>query len=274
LKITLVGRGRVGRGLSSALRSSGQDVTLTRGREPRRAPIRTANLIILCTTDPTVSTTAAQIAPWLRRDAVVLHCAGSLGHDALGSCLDVGAEVGVMHPLVSFPQRGLPPELKGATFVIDGTPMARDVATRVARTLGALPLSLPVHGAGYHAAAALAANGAAGLAGACAPLLEQLGFSQRAAERALGSLLRSVATNIENQGLPKALTGPVARGDAETVRAHRVALARLDPTALAAYDAVGPVILAIARKAGLEPAQARRLQRALNAKATERERPR
>jgi len=179
-----------------------------------------------------------------------------------------------MHPLVSFPDRGLRPELEGSTFVIDGSPKARRAATEIAGTLGATPLLLSVHGPAYHAAAALAANGAAGLAGACAPLFEQLGFSHRAAERALGSLLRSVASNIEKQGLPKALTGPIARGDAETVRAHRHALAGLDPEALAAYDAIGPVILRIARKAGLEPAQARRLQRALNAEATGRQRRR
>jgi predicted short-subunit dehydrogenase-like oxidoreductase (DUF2520 family) len=108
----------------------------------------------------------------------------------------------------------------------------------------------------YHAAAALAANGTAALAFASVRLLVRLGFGQRAAERAVGGLLRTVADNVERLGVPEALTGPIARGDRVTVATHRKALRRQGRDALDAYDAVLPLIVRCARAAGLSKARA------------------
>jgi predicted short-subunit dehydrogenase-like oxidoreductase (DUF2520 family) len=110
--------------------------------------------------------------------------------------------------------------------------------------------------ASYHAAAALAANGAAGLAFAAVSILERLGFDRRAAERAIGGLLRTVGDNVQSLGVPAALTGPIARGEPRTVARHRRALARLGRGALGAYDAVLPVVVDCARASGLTRAKA------------------
>ena len=110
--------------------------------------------------------------------------------------------------------------------------------------------------AAYHSAAALAANGAAALAFASVTILERLGFDRRAAERAIGGLLQTVGHNVQTLGVPGALTGPIARGEAAVVRQHRKALRRRNRTALAAYDAVAPVIVRCARAAGLPKTKA------------------
>jgi predicted short-subunit dehydrogenase-like oxidoreductase (DUF2520 family) len=52
-----------------------------------------------------------------------------------------------------------------------------------------------------------------------------------------------VAANVQAVGVPDALTGPVARGDLATIRAHRRELGRLDRRALRAYDAIAPVVV-------------------------------
>ncbi|MCA9531400.1 MAG: DUF2520 domain-containing protein, partial [Myxococcales bacterium] len=125
------------------------------------------------------------------------------------------------------------------------------------------PAQIP--GPAYHAAAALVANGTAGLAYAGVETLLRLGVERREAEAALGALLRTVAGHIERLGLPAALTGPVVRGDADTVAAHRAALARSAPEALPAYDAIVPTILRCAREAGLGDAQCEAIEAALRA---------
>ena len=64
-------------------------------------------------------------------------------------------------------------------------------------------------------------------------------------------------------GLPAALTGPVARGDAATVRMHRRALRALDSDLDAAYAALGRHALRVARERGLPADRARATARAL-----------
>ena len=111
----------------------------------------------------------------------------------------------------------------------------------------------------YHAAAALAANGAAALAFASVSLLERLGFDKRAAEQAIGGLLGSVGENVQDLGVPEALTGPVARGDVSTVARHRSGVRRLSREALSTYDALIPVIVRCARAVGLSKAKAAKI---------------
>ncbi|MBL8744225.1 MAG: DUF2520 domain-containing protein, partial [Myxococcales bacterium] len=81
----------------------------------------------------------------------------------------------------------------------------------------------------YHAACALTANGSAALVEASTRLFAAAGIGATDARRVLGPLLRSVASNVATLAPADALTGPVVRGDMETVRAHRKAIARAVP---------------------------------------------
>ena len=102
----------------------------------------------------------------------------------------------------------------------------------------------------YHAAAGLVANGAAALADAGARLLELAGCPARDSARVLGPLLRSVAENVERLGLPEALTGPVRRGDAETVVRHIASIQRGASEILPLYRASVAAQLPMAEKLG------------------------
>lgn len=265
--VLVVGRGRLGASLARALRDAGRAVTTTSGRAPRASLIAAARIVVIAVPDPALAGVAARIAPALARRAIVLHVAGGQGSGVLEVCRAAGARIGAMHPLVSFASARRAPPLAGSTFVIDGDRAAVRVARDLARSLGARPLVLPLHGPAYHALAALLANGAAALAAIAVDALVTLGSSRRDAERASGALLASVAANVASIGVPGALTGPIVRGDAGSVARHREALARLDPAALAAYDAIAPAILDVARRAGLEPGAALAIRRALDAPA-------
>ncbi len=251
MSVAIVGRGRVGRGLTRALSRAGEEARLTSGRAPRPRALRGASAVVVATPDPFIAATAAKVRALAPR-APLLHCSGSLGPEACG----VDGPHGVMHPLASFADPARPPALAGVAFVIAGDRVAAREASRIARALGARPLVRAVHGAGYHAAAALSANGAAALATIAVRVLEAKGLARREAERAVGALLRTVGENVERVGVPRALSGPVMRGNADVVARHQAALALLDPSAREAYDAIAPAILDCARRAGLDEARA------------------
>lgn len=165
--------------------------------------------------------------------------------------------------MVSFPSSHARVCFEGATLVGSGDARALRAGRALARHLGATFVAADVHGAAYHAAAALVANGSVALAWNGVSILESLGMSPKEAQGALGGLLASVAHNIARVGLPEALTGPIARGDASTVARHREALLSCPPAAAAAYDVVAPVILACARARGLDEPLATAIESAI-----------
>jgi predicted short-subunit dehydrogenase-like oxidoreductase (DUF2520 family) len=134
----------------------------------------------------------------------------------------------------------------------------------MADALGAKMVVTPIHGAVYHALVAMVANGTVGLANAAVPALARLGLERRDAEHAIGALLKTVAANVESLGVPKALTGPMARGDAAAIAAHRTALQQADLDAAGAYDAIAPLILRCAIDAGLSAERAAEIRTALS----------
>jgi predicted short-subunit dehydrogenase-like oxidoreductase (DUF2520 family) len=98
-------------------------------------------------------------------------------------------------------------------------------------------------------------------------VLESAGWRRQEAERALLPLVEGVVANLGRRGITGALTGPIRRGDAETVARHLAELENVD-----LYRMLGLVALRIAIEAGLDPAAAERTRRALtrNVAATRR----
>lgn len=262
--VLLAGRGKVGHGLFAALsaRDAGGTarVRLVGSRTIDSGDLAWADVVVLAVADDAIAGVTESIADRLGATPV-LHCAGARDATETGAA----AEHGAMHPMVSFCRAETPPSLRGTALVIDArsTPAAIAAAKGIARRMGALAIVAEAQGASYHAAAAMVANGAAALAVGALPILESLGLQPAAAASALEGLLATVAHNIGETGGPEALTGPVARGDASTVQAHRAALRSL-PDALRVYDAVAPAILTCARSAGLEPARAEAVREALD----------
>jgi predicted short-subunit dehydrogenase-like oxidoreductase (DUF2520 family) len=149
----------------------------------------------------------------------------------------------------------------------------------VGDSLGMVMLGYPTtvggdHRAVYHAAAVFASNYVDALFGEAVALLESAGWSQKDAVRGLLHLAVGALDNIKRNGPVRALTGPIRRGDVETVRRHLKALSALDASAArrygppveAVYRMLGSIALEIAKEAGLEPAAAGRMHRALTRK--------
>jgi len=276
VSVCVVGRGKVGRALYRALHEAGEPCTLVAGRGLLAGTESVRKLgrhrtFVFAVPDGSIRELAEKLAPLLDARVRALHCAGARGVGELGALRERGVAVALFHPLVSFASSRQRSALRGATFTSLGDRRATSEAKRLSRRIGARCVVLPElsdsEAARYHAAAALVANGAAALADVAARILRELGYGQRDAERALSSLLASVAGNVARVGVPAALTGPVVRGDASTVARHLDALAESDQAASRAYAALQPTVVASALARGLGSREARAILRTSRAYA-------
>jgi predicted short-subunit dehydrogenase-like oxidoreductase (DUF2520 family) len=252
------GAGKVGRNLTAALRAAGLSVELRPAREGLPDHPIDARVVIIAVRDGDVPKVAAGLAE--RRlvghvTAAIVHCAGALGPEALAAARVGKASVAQMHPMISFASPSFLPSLDRGQLHVDGDAAAVKAAAALGKRLRMTPRTIPgLDRIAYHAAAGLVANGAAALAAGGLELLERAGVDRDAASKMLGPLLRSVAENVEHLGLPRALTGPVRRGDAAAVERHLATIRQLAPHLSALYVAAAVAQLPLARVLGEAPA--------------------
>jgi predicted short-subunit dehydrogenase-like oxidoreductase (DUF2520 family) len=257
-RVFVYGAGKVGAGLSRALRATGAvDVTLRAARRGLPSRRIDADVVILAVRDRDLPFCAAEIAARHligHRKVAVVHCAGALGPEAIAAARGPNVSVAQMHPMISFASPGSTPSLARGQLHVDGDPAAMKAARALGRLLGMTPRTIPgLDRIAYHAAAGLVANGAAALAAGGVTMLGQAGVPAKTAAAMLGPLLRSVAENVERLGLPEALTGPVRRGDAAGVGKHLETLARIAPALVPFYVAAARVQVPLARALGDAP---------------------
>jgi predicted short-subunit dehydrogenase-like oxidoreductase (DUF2520 family) len=218
-RIDVIGSGRVGSAVSARLLERG--LTLTHDD---------ADLVLLCVPDRAIGEVAAEIdpGPW------VAHVSGATPLAAL----DPHARRFGLHPLQTFTRRRGAEQLDGAWAAISGeSDEALAAATWLAETLGLRPFPLDdERRAAYHAGAAIASNYLVTLRHAAGSLLQAAG----APPEALDPLMRRV---IEN-GFE--LTGPIQRGDWETVERHLQAIHEACPELDTLYRVLADATVAVA----------------------------
>ncbi len=237
-RFALVGPGRAGTALALGLVARGATPVAVAGRTPvsestlraaaalgaRAVPVeeagRDADLVLVATPDADIGTTAGRVAPSLRPGALVVHLSGARTLHVLDAVVrdrpDVA--VGSLHPLQSLPDGPLGcARLPGSWCAVEGPPTVE----RLARTLGMRPFRVdPSARVRYHAAACHASNHVVALLGQVERLAAEAGIPLEA----FLPLVRSTLDNVAELGPDRALTGPIARGDAATVAAHLEAL--------------------------------------------------
>jgi predicted short-subunit dehydrogenase-like oxidoreductase (DUF2520 family) len=255
--LAIVGAGRVGRALGRHLAERGWAVGPVVSRLPRsaRAAVRAigagtphhalvpeilrAQVILIAVPDDAIASVARRLARLAPRGSlagrVVLHTSGAVPSAALAPLVRRGASIASMHPLQTF-SPGVRSRLAGVTFAIEGDRRACRLARALARELGARPVLIhPEAKALYHAAGAFASPHLLAALAAGAAMLEKAGFRERDARGALLRLARQTLENYERLGAKRSWTGPLSRGDRETIRRHEAALKKLPPEFLAAY---------------------------------------
>lgn len=268
--VFIFGAGKVGSGLARALRDAGVTCSLRPQRSDLPARKINADIVVLAVRDRHI----AEAAQALRerglighRPVVVVHCAGALGPEVLAPARDPEGLVSVaqMHPMISFASKEITPSLDRGQLHVDGDSAAVRAASALGRRLGMSPRTvLGIDRVAYHAAAGLVANGAAALAAGGLDLLEKANVSRDVGAAMLGPLLRSVAENVEQLGMPSALTGPVRRGDVGGIKRHLETLREKSPHLVPFYVVASLLQVPLARALGeAEPASFDAIEAAL-----------
>jgi len=246
--IQILGAGRAARAFATALRGAGHDVRVWSRSPSDHADavgplpdLGEAPIWLLCVSDDALRPLAEQCAASVSTPDghVALHCAGRFGAEVLAPLAAVGVETGSLHPLQSLRGDSAHDRLSGVYCAVEGSAAARTEACRLARAMGARPVTLPAGGKGaYHAAAVLAANFSTVLGAAGVAVLRSLGTDATVARDMLVPLLRGTLEHFATAEGTAALTGPFARGDLDAVTAHVAALNRHAPEWVSVYGAL------------------------------------
>jgi predicted short-subunit dehydrogenase-like oxidoreductase (DUF2520 family) len=228
-RVGVVGAGRLGTVLAVALRDAGLEVEgpAGRGEVPRGC-----DAILLCVPDAEIPAAAAAVAG---AAPLVGHTSGATTLTALEPA---GGERFGLHPLQTFPDGSGPEGFKGAGCAIAGsTAAALDFARDLARALGMTPFEIDDEGrAAYHAAASVASNFVVTLLAAAERVAGGARLDPHEARALLAPLVLRTVESVVELGPERALTGPISRGDEETVAAQRRAVAEAAPELLDLFD--------------------------------------
>ncbi|HHZ19375.1 MAG TPA: DUF2520 domain-containing protein [Firmicutes bacterium] len=266
-RIGLIGPGRLGRAMVGELcrrglppqalagRTQEKVVALAQRYGLRFCPMteihQTADLILLTVADDALASLATALS---RSDGwqgkILLHTSGALDSNVLQPLRDVGARVGSLHPLQSFAgEERIPP---GTVFGVEGDQAAKEAAEAIGQFLGGETFALPPgYKALYHAGACIAANFLVTITVLAGELFAAAGLAKEKVPAALLPLVENVVKNMGKLGPAQALTGPVSRGDAQTILRHIKALNDTRPDLLPLYLELSRRTLELAQANGL-----------------------
>jgi predicted short-subunit dehydrogenase-like oxidoreductase (DUF2520 family) len=272
LAVGVISAGRVGAVLGAALARAGHTVvaaagvsrdSVSRAEEllpgvpllPPPEVAAGADLVLLALPDDALAGTVRGLVATgsVRSGQIVVHTSGAHGVEVLDPVAAIGALPLALHPVMTFTGRAEDLErIVACCFGVtapDGDEAAWSVAEALVVEMRAEPVRIPPAGRPlYHTALVHGANHLVTLVGESAELLRESGVGDP--ERLLGPLLSAALDNALRHG-DRALTGPVARGDAGTVRAHVAVLGKHAPRMLPAYRALAARTARRAQDAGL-----------------------
>ena len=281
--IGVIGAGRVGAVLATALRAAGHRITAAAGEsdasrlrietllpgvavDKPTAVARSCDLLLLTVPDDALDNVVRMLVASgaIRSGQYIVHTSGRHGMDVLQPAVEIGAHGIAMHPAMTFTGTDLDVErLAGCVFGVTCDAAERPVAQVLADDLGARLVWVAEDSrALYHAALAHGANHLVTLVAQAMELLHAAGTSDPAAT--LRPLLTAALDNALSYG-DVALTGPIVRGDLETVRTHLSSLVESSPATLESYVVMARATANHAVIAGrLEPRRAAALIELLN----------
>jgi predicted short-subunit dehydrogenase-like oxidoreductase (DUF2520 family) len=269
LRVGAIGAGRVGATLSAALRAAGHDVVAvagesdaSRGRIAALLPgvpvakpsdvARACDLLLLTVPDDMLPNVVAMLSASgaIREGQYVAHTSGRHGLAVLEPAAEVGARPIALHPAMTFTGTEVDlPRLAGCVFGVCAAEAERELTEHLVAELGGRAVWVPEDRRTlYHAGLAHGANHLVTLVAQAVELLSQAlepggdDAGDVSAADTLRPLLNAALDNALAQG-DSALTGPIVRGDVETVRAHLADVAATAPHTLPSYVALARATL-------------------------------
>lgn len=243
MKLVIIGPGRAGGALALAASRAGHDIVGVASRGSGQTygpdltleePLPECDIAFLAVRDDEIAPVAETLRPIAGGAATVAHLSGFVPVAVLAGLQREGVSVGGFHPLQSLPD----PEtgasaLRGSYVGIDGDALAKDTLVHFADTLGMIPFRLedPAR-PGYHAAAAAASNFVVTALAVAADLFAAAGVDHQVSR----PLVERAVANVFDKGADISLTGPISRGDTDTVVGHLAAAREVSEEVGAQYE--------------------------------------
>jgi predicted short-subunit dehydrogenase-like oxidoreductase (DUF2520 family) len=248
--ITLIGAGSLATALGPALLSAGYRIDAVAARKLRGSQKRAAtlakklgakaialgealpnsSLIWIFHTDDALATTARQLAgqrEWIWKNKIVFHSSGALTSDVLAPLKRAGAQVASLHPMMTFVP-GTAPDMSKVPFAVEGDARAVAAARKIVRRLGAESFVVKKKNKVlYHALGSFSSPMVVAALVTAERVGRAAGFTREQAREVMGPILHQTLKNYLERGGAAAFSGPIKRGDLETVRRHLRELKRV-----------------------------------------------
>lgn len=271
MRVAVVGAGNVGSALAFLLKNAGHEIVGIASRTEASAsraalalsvpygtdPVkftRQSDFIFLTTPDRAIAEVCRETAEMngFSPNSIVAHASGAHSSEILADAAKCGAYTISFHPLQTFagPEAGIR-NLPGSYITIEGHSEALPAARKLAADLKCQALEIPTAGKPlYHAAACVACNYFTTLTDAALDLMEAAGVDKNEAMSALYPLIEGTLKNMKLMGTTRALTGPIARGDAATVGTHLESMEKYLPRVIPLYRLLGRATVDVATRKG------------------------
>lgn len=269
MKIVFVGAGKVGTVFGWYLKSKGLNVLGYYSRTLQSAKqgafetdsrvlsledvVNLGEIIFITTSDNSIGEVCQQIAKeyGFKGGQTVVHMSGGLGSDILRPAKEQGANIFSLHPMQAFANiEKAKEEIKNTFFTFEGDGDEKQII-KLLEKIGNPYTKIDCNSKSlYHAAACISSNYLVTLTNIAVEILENIGFKDKEPLKVLLPLMRGTIENIEKLGVKEALTGPIVRGDYNTVRKHIESLEELEDIGKI-YKLLGKETVKLAQKRNL-----------------------
>lgn len=250
--VTIIGTGALGSALRHFFETNGYPVAAAVNRATGLPEDESGygEIIFITTPDDVIASMAVSLSKkriaWQKR--TVVHCSGSLSSDLLSALTVAGAVTASMHPVQTFRKGDMAERFRGITVSVEGDHKAIDLLKPLISEMQARAIEVtPGQKQALHVGAVFASNYLVSLLRTVEEYLESEEIEDGIS--IMRPLIEQTLTNIFEQGAAASLTGPVSRGDVNTVETH---LSRLIfyPEYQALYRQLGKTALHIAKESG------------------------
>ncbi len=225
--ILIIGFGKVGSAIGNALHNNPAfqitvyDAYLQTAQVESRLSeqlVSEATVLIISVPDDSIAHIVKELEHYQLGNKTVLHTSGMVKLDVLKPLQKAGAETAVLHPLQSFSSRNADPVIwQDIWCSFEGTDSAKKIAIRITDSLGAKLISVTARQKeALHVAAVFSANLPVALFAAAEKILADADLDKAFIQ----PLIQNVLKNFKAQNADQILSGPLQRGDIETVQAH------------------------------------------------------
>jgi len=256
--ISLIGAGNLAHALGPSLRSAGYRIETVAFRRPAKSQQRAvalakrlgarairleqagpgSDIVWICHTDDALGETARQLARkagW--KGKIVFHSSGALSSDVLATLARAGAHTASLHPMMTFVS-GTNPRMKAVPFAVEGDAQAVAAARRITHRLGAEIFEIRKESKVlYHALGSFSSPLVVATLATAERIGHAAGLNRTQTRKVMGPILVQTLKNYMERGAPAAFSGPIKRGDLETIRGHLRELKKV-PGAVEVYRAL------------------------------------